>query len=173
MKLTLDFVRYAMWNYAFIDWQNLHLWVIADWWDIDLSRFMIYLKNKYHITKAFYYIGFQDTKNNILYNDIQNAWFTLVFKQQTVQALSNKKWNVDSDMIFWVMKCLIKEPTQFENVLLVTWDWDFKILVDFLIQEWRFAKILLPNKRWSSNLLRKMPGVYRNFLLNIKHKIKK
>ena len=89
-----------MWNYAFIDGQNLHLGVMADGWDIDLSKFMIYLRNKYRVTKAFYYIGFQDPKNNQLYNDIQNAWFTLVFKKQTVQALSNKKWNIDSDMIF-------------------------------------------------------------------------
>ena len=162
-----------MWNYAFIDWQNLHLGVMADWWDIDLSKFMIYLKNKYHVTKSFYYIGFQDPQNINLYTTIKNAWFTLIFKQQTVQALTNKKWNVDSDMIFWAMKCLIKEPSNFEKILLVTWDGDFKILVDFLIQEWKFEKILLPNKRWSSNLLRKMPGIYWNYLFNIKHKIKK
>ena len=162
-----------MWNYAFIDWQNLHLWVIADWWDIDLSKFMIYLQNKYHVEKAFYYIGFQDPKNNQLYNDIQNAWFTLVFKKQTVQALSNKKWNVDSDMVFWVMKCLLKESDKFENIVLVTGDWDFKILVDFLIQEWKFEKILLPNKKWSSLLLRQMKSKYWDSLNNIQHKIKK
>lgn len=162
-----------MWNYAFIDGQNLHLGVTADWRNIDLNRFIIYLKNKYHVTKAFYYIGFHDPKNKQLYSNIQNAWFTLIFKQQTVQALSNKKWNVDSDMIFWIMRCLIKEPNLFNKFLLVTWDGDFKILVDFLIQEWRFEKILLPNRKWSSNLLRKMPGVYWNFLSNIKHKIKK
>lgn len=134
---------------------------------------MIYLQNKYHVEKAFYYIGFQDPKNNQLYNDIQNAWFTLVFKKQTVQALSNKKWNVDSDMVFWVMKCLLKESDKFENIVLVTGDWDFKILVDFLIQEWKFEKILLPNKKWSSLLLRQMKSKYWDSLNNIQHKIKK
>lgn len=162
-----------MWNYAFIDGQNLHLGVMADGWDIDLNKFMIYLKNKYHVTKSFYYIGFQDSQNSYLYNNIQNAWFKLVFKQQTIQSLTNKKWNVDSDMIFWAMKCLIKEPSNFEKILLVTWDGDFKILVDFLIQEWRFEKLLLPNKKRSSALLRKIDSKYINILSNLKSKIEK
>ena len=160
-------------NYAFIDGQNLHLWVKADNRQIDLNKFMIYLRNKYKVSQAFYYIWFYDPQNAQLYHNIQLAWFNLVFKKQTVQSLSNKKWNIDSDMIFEIMRLLLKEPGKFDKIVLVTWDWDFKILVDFLLQEWRFEKILLPNRQWSSLLLRRLPGKYRDTLNNVKQKIQR
>ena len=162
-----------MWNHAFIDGQNLHLWIKADWWKLNLNKFWIYLQNKYNVDKAYYYIWFYDSQHQQLYNDIQSSWFTLVFKKQTVQSLSKKKWNVDSDLIFEVMRQLLKESNTFDKVLLVSWDWDYKILVDFLIQENRFGKILIPNKKWPSTLLRKLPGKFWDCLINIKQKIEK
>ena len=160
-----------MWNYAFIDWQNLHTWVKKDWWNVDLSKFRIYLKDKFDVSYAFYYIWYYDPNFVKIYDDIERAWFIIVFKQQTKKDISQKKWNVDSDMIFWVMKCLIKEANLFENILLVTWDWDFKILVDFLIQEWRFKKILFPSKKYSSSVYKKLHPKYYDYMAFLKNKI--
>jgi uncharacterized LabA/DUF88 family protein len=160
-----------MGNYAFIDGQNLHLWVKADGREIDLSKFMVYLQNKFNVTQAFYYIWFHDPQHEQLYQDIEWSGFTIVFKQQTVQSLSKKKGNVDSDLIFEVMRLLIKEPESFEKIVLVTWDWDFKILVDFLIQENRFKKIIFPNKKWSSSVYKKLHPKYYDRLFSLKAKI--
>ncbi len=44
-------------NLAFIDGQNLHLGTIQDNWKIDLKKFRIYLKDKYHIAEAYYFLG--------------------------------------------------------------------------------------------------------------------
>ncbi len=65
---------------------------------------------------------------------------------------SSKKGNIDSDLIFRVMEKLIEEPDEFDKVLLVSGDGDFKILVDYLIKKDRFVKILLPNKNFASSL---------------------
>jgi len=45
------------------------------------------------------------------------------------------------------------------------------MLVDFLIEENRFKKILFPNKQFASSLYKKITRVYFDYLVNIKHKI--
>ena len=47
-----------MWNYAFIDWQNLYRRTQIDWWAIDFLKFRRYLSDKYKIKKAYYFIWY-------------------------------------------------------------------------------------------------------------------
>jgi uncharacterized LabA/DUF88 family protein len=84
--------------------------------------------------------------------------------------LGKKKGNVDSDIIFHVMKKLyLKED--FNKVLLVSGDGDYKLLVDFLITEKRFEKILFPNKKFASSLYKKIGSQFFDYLENFKGKI--
>ncbi len=62
-----------------------------------------------------------------------------------------------------------KEP--FDKIVLVSGDGDYKMLVDFLIEENRFKKILFPNKQFASSLYKKITRVYFDYLVNIKHRI--
>ncbi len=84
--------------------------------------------------------------------------------------LGKKKGNVDSDIIFNIMKRLYKKEP-FNKIVLVSGDGDYKMLVDFLIEENRFKKILFPNKQFASSLYKKITRVYFDYLVNIKHKI--
>ncbi len=45
-------------NYAFIDSQNVNLSIRALGWKLDFSRFRAYLSDKYHVKKAFLFIGY-------------------------------------------------------------------------------------------------------------------
>ncbi len=40
-------------NYAFIDGQNLYLAIKELGWKVDYKKFRVYLKEKYHVTKAY------------------------------------------------------------------------------------------------------------------------
>ena len=82
--------------------------------------------------------------------------------------LGKKKGNVDSDIIFNIMKRLYKKEP-FDKIVLVSGDGDYKILVEFLIEENRFEKILFPNKKFASSLYKDITRVYFDYLLNIKH----
>ncbi|MCK4781508.1 hypothetical protein KAS79_01095 [Candidatus Parcubacteria bacterium] len=64
-----------------------------------------------------------------------------------------------------------KEP--FDKIVLVSGDGDYKMLVDFLIEENRFKKILFPNKQFASSLYRKLMPMYFDYLGNegVKRKI--
>lgn len=85
-----------------------------------------------------------------------------------------KKGNVDSDIIFDAMKRIYKNES-FEKVILVSGDGNYKKLVDFLIEEGRFEKILFPNETNKSSLYNKIGGEYFDSLsgLDIRKKYKK
>ena len=143
-------------------------------WHIDLGRFRRYLTKKYKVTTAYYYLGYIQTGNEYdkLYESIQKAGFILVFREHNSAMLGSKKGNVDSDIIFNIMKRLYLKES-FDNIVLISGDGDYKMLVDFLIQEKRFEKILFPNKKYRSSLYRKLEPKYFDILDNssVKSKI--
>ena len=86
--------------------------------------------------------------------------------------IGKKKGNVDSDIIFDIMKRVYKKES-FDKIVLVSGDGDYKMLVDFLIEEGKFKKILFPNKNFASSLYKKITRVYFDYLINVKHLIEK
>lgn len=161
-------------NFAFIDGQNLYMGTGSDKpaWHVDLKRFRIYLRDKYKVSKAFYFLGCVIDGNDKLYDEIQDAGFILKFREHNSAMLGVKKGNVDSDIIFHVMKMLCQKEV-FDEIILVSGDGDYKMLVDFLIEEGKFKKILFPNKAFASSLYKKLGSEYFDFLSNesIKKKI--
>jgi hypothetical protein len=45
-------------NLAFIDGQNLHLGTKESGWKVDFVKFRIYLKDKYKVEEAYYFMGY-------------------------------------------------------------------------------------------------------------------
>ncbi len=149
-------------NYAFIDGQNLYMGTAkreADPWKIDLVRLRVYLEQKYGVVKAYYFLGFVQEKNQELYEEIQNAGFVLIFREHNPAMIGKKKGNVDSDIIFHIMKKMYKKE-DFGKIILVSGDGDYKLLIDFLIEENRLEKILFPNKKFASSLYKKLGSEY-------------
>ena len=162
-------------NYAFVDGQNLYMGTArreVGPWKINLARFRIYLEQKYSVAKAYYFLGYVQEENQELYKEIQNAGFVLIFRQHNPAMLGTKKGNVDSDIIFHIMKKLYKKE-DFDKIILGSGDGDYKLLVDFLIEENRFEKILFPNRKFASSLYKELGSGYFDYLENkdIKSKI--
>lgn len=145
-------------NYAFVDGQNLYRGTAKrefDPWKIDLTRFRTYLQRKYNVSKAYYFLGYLDEANQELYEQIQESGFILLFREHTSLMLGKKKGNVDSDIIFHVMKKLYYRES-FGKIVLVSGDGDYKQLVDFLIDEKKLEKILFPDRKRASSLYKKL-----------------
>ncbi len=161
-------------NLAFIDGQNLHMSTTknGDPWEIDLFKFRIYLDKKYSVKEAYYFLGYFQEENEDIYRAIRLAGFILLFRQHNLAMLGKKKGNVDSDIIFLIMKKLYKEEI-FNQIVLVSGDGDYKMLVDFLIEEDRFEKILFPSKKLASSLYKNLDPRLFDYLDNksIKEKI--
>ena len=132
-------------------------------WKINLKKFRVYLKRKYDVENAYYFLGYVQEENQELYEEIQQAGFILSFKEHSPAMVGTKKGNVDTDIVFHVMKKIHKKE-QFNKIVLVSGDGDYKKLIDFLIQEDRFAKILFPNRKFASSLYKKIGSLYYDSL---------
>ncbi len=160
-------------NLAFIDGQNLYMGTAKREqapWRIDLTRLRVYLEQKYGVAKAYYFLGYVQEMRQELYEEIQAAGFVLVFREHNAAMLGKKKGNVDSDIIFHTMKKLYKGE-DFQKIFLVSGDGDYKMLVDFLIEEGRFGKILFPNRQFASSLYKKLGSEYFDYLESVRGKI--
>jgi uncharacterized LabA/DUF88 family protein len=149
-------------NYAFIDGQNLHLGTTENGWKVDFVKLRVYLKENYSVDEAYYFLGFLSKNQQNLYNNLQKAGFIIIFKEHYKELSSNKKGNVDSDVVFEIMKKLIEE-VDLEKIVIISGDGDYKKLVDYLIQKDKFRKILFPNKK-SSSLYKKLGSEYFDYL---------
>lgn len=150
-------------NIAYIDGQNLHLGTTKrdPIWQVDLKKFRVFLKEKYGVQKAYYYLGYiQDEEQyQVLYESIQSAGFILVFRKHNDSMKSTKKGNVDTDIVFSIMKRLCKQE-DFDKVVLVSGNGDYRMMVDFLIEEGKFEKILFPKQRYASSLYKAITRKY-------------
>lgn len=160
-------------NLAFIDGQNLYMGTAKSEpaWKIDLKKFRDYLSEKYNVEAAYYFLGYLNEDNGDLYDEIQTAGFVVKFREHNTKMIGKKKGNVDTDIVFNIMKKVHKEGNTFDKIVLVSGDGDYKMLVDFLIEENRFKKILFPNKEFASSLYKKITRKFFDYLVNIKHKI--
>lgn len=146
-------------NVAFIDGQNLHLGTKEKGWSVNHSRFRTYLRDKYKIKEAYYFLGYVSEDDQDLYDNLQKAGFILSFREHSSSMKGQKKGNVDCDIIFNIMRKLVeKEP--FDKAYIVSGDGDYKKLVDFLIKKGRFGKMLFPNMEFASSLYKKLGGDY-------------
>lgn len=152
-------------NLAFIDGQNLYIGTTTSdiSWKVDLYKFRVYLDKKYDVKEAYYFLGCVHEANQELYSEIQKAGFILVFRQHNNAMMGKKKGNVDSDIIFNIMKRIYKKA-DFDKIILVSNDGDYKMMVDFLIEEDRFKKVLFPNKKFASSLYKSLGSEYFDYL---------
>ena len=157
-------------NIAFIDGQNLHLGTVESGWKVDYRRFRIYLNDKYSVKDAYYFFGYISEDQQQLYKKLQKSGFIVVFKEHKEAFAGKKKGNVDTDIVFEIMKNLIDES--FNKIVLVSGDGDYKKVVDYLIKKDKFEKILFPNKKFASSLYKKLGNKFFTHLARLDVRMK-
>lgn len=139
--------------FAFIDSQNLNLAIKTCGWDLDFSKFFVYMRDKYHVEKAFLFIGYVPG-NEALYTSLQRAGYIIVFKP-TLEYKKNgkivRKGNVDAELVLHAMI----EYNNYGKAIIVSGDGDFHCLIEHLEKNGKLLHVLIPNPRKYSALLRK------------------
>jgi len=136
--------------YAFIDSQNLYLGILHSNWKLDYEKFRNYLRTKYHVTKAYIFIGYVPENTN-LYKHLQEAGFILVFKPVLKIHKGKRityKGNVDAEL---VLHAMVQFPN-YDKAIVVSGDGDFRCLIEYLESKDKLLKILVPNEKYSSLL---------------------
>lgn len=152
-------------NYAFIDGQNLNLSIKELGWKLDYKKFRAYLKDKYQISKAFLFIGFLE-ENAELYKALTAAGFTCVYKPTLVHN-GITKGNCDAELVLQAMI----ESKNYHKAVIVTGDGDFHCLAKYLMQEKKLGKLLIPNQRAYSALLKRFPSESLAFISDLRKKL--
>lgn len=137
-------------NFAFIDGQNLHVTVKNLGWEIDYRKFRIYLKDKYNVTKAFYFIGYQN--NNLrLYKNLEKKGYSVIFKESTILPDGTAKGNCDAELVLHA----VSQIKRYDKAVIVAGDGDYASLIKYLIRHNKLEKILVPDLNTYSFLIRK------------------
>lgn len=153
-------------NFAFIDGQNLHLGVRDLGWSLSYKRFLIYLQDKYNVSKAYLFIGYVP-ENQELYKSLQECGYILVFKPLLIPKDGKPKGNVDADLVLHTM---IEYPN-YDKAIIVTSDGDFYSLVEYLYSRNKLRVVLASHKKKCSILLQKKAREKIDFMDNLKGKL--
>lgn len=153
-------------NYAFIDSQNLNLAILDQGWKLDFRRFRIYLRDKYQVEKAFLFVGFIP-KNQELYTMLQSFGYILIFKPTLELKDGKVKGNCDAELVLHAMI----EYSNYAKAVIVTGDGDFYCLVDYLFKKNKLKRLLVPNVKKYSTLLKPFAPNKIDFMNNLRGKL--
>ena len=162
--------------YAFIDSQNLNLGTSKDiykqkkliyqGWKLDFGKFRRYLKDKFHISKAFLFIGYIK-QNAKLYKRLKSYGYQLVFKPTVKDNQGKPKGNVDAEL---VLHTAAIQFTKYDSAVIVSGDGDFYCLHEFLLKKKKLLRIIIPNENSESSLLKPFQR-YKTFLIFERNKL--
>ena len=148
-------------NIAYIDGANLYNGIKSLGWELDYARFRIWLAEKYFVKRAYLFIGLVP-KYKDLYTYLQEAGFTLVFKETTYGGEGNIKGNCDADLV--LQATCDYYQNNFEKAIIVASDGDYSGLVKFLNEKNKIKVILSPANEKKCSILLKRTGVPITYL---------
>lgn len=91
----------------------------------------------------------------------------LVFKPTLRYKNGKIKGNVDAEL---VLQAMIDYP-EYERAVIVTGDGDFLCLIRYFIRKQKLEKLLVPNQKRYSALLKRVPLEYLAFISDLRQKL--
>lgn len=155
-------------NAAFIDSQNLQLSIRECGWSLDYRRFRKYLSEKYGVKCAYLFMGYVPERTR-LYTALQEMGYICVFKPTLKYKDGSTKGNCDAEL---VLRAMI-EFENYEKAIIVTGDGDFHCLIEHLVSKDRLGKVLIPNQKKYSALLKRFPSEYLGFVSDLEDTLKR
>ncbi|MBI2019049.1 NYN domain-containing protein [Candidatus Daviesbacteria bacterium] len=165
-------------TYAFIDSQNLNLGTSKDifhgrkltykGWKLDFKKFRIYLTDKFRVDKAFLCIGYIK-QNESLYKKLRADGYKLIFKPTVKDHQGKSKGNVDAEL---VLHAAAVEFSRYDKAVIVSGDGDFYCLHEYLEKNNKLLRIIIPNSKSESSLLKKFHK-YKTFIEFEKKKLER
>jgi uncharacterized LabA/DUF88 family protein len=157
-----------MTTFAFLDGQNLYSGIKSLGWSLDLGKLRVHLRHKYHVTRAFYFIGYM-AANEPLYARLRQQGYELVFKEVVQGQRHDPKGNVDAHLVLWAMK----ELPHYDQTVIVSGDGDYYPLVDYLMGKGKLFAVLAPNRTFCSRLLRRSAKGTLRYVEDIRHLVER
>lgn len=143
-------------NFAYIDGANLHKGISGFDWKLDYARFRVWLSEKYGVNHAYIFIGLIPRYKD-LYTYLQEAGFTLVFKEVVYDGNGKPKGNCDAELVLQATRDTYEN--KFDKAIIVSSDGDYAGLVKFLKERDKIKIILSPHNKDLCSILLKRTNV--------------
>jgi uncharacterized LabA/DUF88 family protein len=117
------------------------------------------------VKKVFLFIGYV-SGNEMLYTNLQKQGYILIFKPTLELPDGRVKGNVDAELILHAM---IEYPN-YDKAIIISNDGDFHCLIEYLCKQEKLLKLIIPDRKKYSSLLRKFMK-YISFMNNLKEKL--
>jgi uncharacterized LabA/DUF88 family protein len=154
-------------TYAFIDSQNLRKSTDELGWQIDDFRFRKYLSEKYHVKKAYIFIGYIHEYAR-LYERLQSAGFVCIFRPTLKNKDGSIKGNCDAELVLQAMI----DYDEYDKAVIVAGDGDYQCLARYLYETDKLGVLLIPNQKKFSALLKyDIFKPYHRFVSDLRAKI--
>lgn len=153
-------------NYAFIDGQNLFLSVKEIGWTLDTKKFRVYLREKYGVAVAYYFIGYV-RENTALYTMLESHGYKMIYRPTFSPKEGRLKGNCDAELVLQAMI----DINRYEKAVIVTSDGDFACLVKYLRENDKLLCVLASSKGRCSHLLEKAAQGYISYMDELKGKL--
>ncbi len=116
--------------------------------------------------KAFLFIGKVDG-NEKMYKQLKSFGYGLVFKPTIKDRLGKPKGNIDAELVLYSAAI---EYKNYDKAVIVSGDGDFRCLYEYFIKKNKLGRIIIPNLKAQSSLLRGFQK-YKTFLEYEKNKL--
>ena len=134
----------------YIDGNNLYRAAKELGFTTNYKKFRGWLRQKYNPKNVFLFIGLIPDRTSF-YQHLQEAGFILVFKQ-TITVEGSVKGNCDAELVLKAVSDFYTKNT--DSFILVTGDGDFGCLVEFLQENKVLNRVLAPDEKKCSFLIR-------------------
>jgi uncharacterized LabA/DUF88 family protein len=139
-------------NFAYIDGSNLHKGVLNLGWELDYTRFRVWLREKYSVQTAYLFLGLMPKyKDRYVY--LQKSGYTLVFKEVVYDGSGSPKGNCDADLV--LQSVIDVYDNAFDRAIIVSSDGDYASLIKFLQKKDKLHTILSPSTEEKCSILLK------------------
>ena len=130
-------------------------------WSIDYAKLRVYLKEKYSVSTAYYFIG-NVPHLSFRYIELQRMGYVVMLRESILFPNGRMKANCDVEL---TLQTMIDKPT-YDKAVILTSDGDFACLVKHLMGCGKLERVLAPCLIGCSSLLCKAAGTKIDFLDN-------
>ena len=120
------------------------------------------------MVKAYYFIGLVP-KEKDLYKALQEAGFTLIFKEVVYSGQGEAKGNCDADLVLQAVIDAYENAS--DQQIIVTSDGDYAGLIKFLLNKSKLKVVLSPNASQQCSILLKRTNAPITYLDDVRNKI--
>ena len=155
---------------AYIDMQNIKLWIRELWWELDRNRLYVYLIDHYHLDEIGLYVWYMMEKMDE-YDGLKTIGYRIYYKS-THQRWWRVKWNIDTLLSHIATKHVDFGIVDF--AILLSGDGDFDVIAKYWRRSGIWLRWIVPNEYKLSSLITSF--VQPNELIycsTLQHKIQK